>query len=47
MKPYTKPQVDHLRELQTELWRQRWNGTLIVSYSSGLIQQIRKQTTEK
>jgi hypothetical protein len=47
MKPYTKPQVDHLRELQTQLWRQRFCGLLIVSYSSGLIQQIRKETTKK
>jgi hypothetical protein len=42
-----KAKSDLLNEILNRLWRERYCGTLLVNFSSGLIQEILKDTTKK
>lgn len=43
MKPVPLCRVDSLNELQTNLWRDKFSGTLTVYYQEGLIKKVRSK----
>ena len=42
-----KAKRDLLTDILDRLWREKYCGTLVVNFSSGLIEEIRKETLKK